>query len=376
MKVYVDGYLNSNFGDDLLFYILCKRYPQTDFYFAVDGDYGHRFKGLTNFHCIDAKKRNVLTNRLKCIAEKFLLCVGCPFPWRVRPLREGQFDLYLMLGGSMFMEKGRSRLESLNSNIRRRTGEIRQMIGCCRYSAIVDANFGPFESCDYFEAFHRLFSEFDSVSFRETHSYSLFNDLKNVTWGPDIVFSFIDQVEKSQTTTTDPIVVVPIDVGRRKGISHLAAVYESTIARYVCSLDLGAPVIIHPFCDAEGDTAAAYRIADLIQSEGRDCTVRMYRDVEDTIRTICEARLLVGSRFHAIFLALSVGVPVLPLSYSSKIVNCFRDIGYEGNITSIDDLDELGNIDGSMIVTRDDICLQNAAGYTRQFSYLDRVLKG
>lgn len=39
MKVLIDAYLEGNFGDDLLVYIICRRYKNVDFYIFADDEY-------------------------------------------------------------------------------------------------------------------------------------------------------------------------------------------------------------------------------------------------------------------------------------------------------------------------------------------------
>ena len=69
-----------------------------------------------------------------------------------------------------------------------------------------------------------------------------------------------------------------------------------------------------------------------------------YADLEDTMRWLGSAELVVGERLHASILAAACATPFVALEYRPKIRDFARSIGMEDQVVRTDGLHELPDI--------------------------------
>lgn len=364
MRVLVYAYLKDNFGDDLLAYIMCKQYPNYDFYFMCNRDYG-KTRGLpSNFHVLPNLDES---DFMACVMDKVAERMGVCRPSIRRLAQSFEYDCYLILGGSMFIES--SRHHTLNA-----VSEHRLLAHKAETSILIDGNFGPYRSASYYELFESLFSEFTAISFRESYSYELFSHLDNVSWGSDLVFSLNSPNQRTEAEPEE-IVVFPIKVESREGLSTFADAYYGSIVEYIGTRERYPLVKLVSLCEYEGDLSACEVIGQRLRSRGIEASIVKYGRIDEIVDTVCGATRVIASRFHGIFLAAALEVPVCPLSYSNKIDNCFRDLNLPKASIRIEDLGKREAISESDFILLDDERKCESQSCRRHFSIFESSLE-
>ena len=91
-KVLLFGYSRANFGDDLFVYILTKRYPEIQFSIHIKEEkYKRPLANLSNINFIEADRD-------------------------VKQVKIEEFDAFIYVGGSIFMESEYARHEMTEFN--------------------------------------------------------------------------------------------------------------------------------------------------------------------------------------------------------------------------------------------------------------------
>lgn len=301
MNVYVNAYLYNNLGDDLFVDVLVNRYPSSKFY------------TISNFYKSNNKNIKIYSNKfinkllVKNVAlKKRLVLKKC--------------NCIVSIGGSMFIE-GKSKNKS------------DEFEGKDYY--ILGSNFGPYRTQDYFNESFRFFEKAKDVCFREKYSYDLFKELPNVRQAPDILFSL--DTEKIKITNRKRVVISVISCDKKMGKKQEA--YINKIVELIRSLhNKGYEICLMSFCKIEGDEEA---INEIVSKCDIDVDTYFYRGNRDeALNVLADSQIIVGSRFHANILGLVLGKTIIPLSYSKKTNNVLKDIGYNGKIIDINNIED------------------------------------
>lgn len=362
MKVLIDAYLEGNFGDDLLVYIICRRYKNVDFYIFADDEYKkNHFDKLDNIHCLGSIEVN------HSLSSRFFDRVGSYFKLPRLAIREKtkemHFDFFLVLGGSIFIEQN-SRLTNL------RISELKFLKSKAAHSGIVDSNFGPYKHVSFKKKFEKLFKTFDFVSFRESASKELFHDLDNISWGSDLVFSLQDSCIDDEDGS---IIVVPVSLERRGSLSKRESVYIDLLSKYLNSIESDVSRHLISFCEFEGDELICKKILNCLDKDHR-ADIIQYESVDEVLSLFHRCSRVIASRFHAVFLALALNKSFYPLSYSKKISNCFSDLGLSCHVLNIKEINESTVISNNNFVHSSDFSSNVIGTYVNHFSFLDKYL--
>lgn len=338
-SILLDSYLASNFGDDLLISLLCRRYPDNDFYLMCEESYLTRLGGLANIHAVGemSPDRASLANRF---VDKMRLSVGFPRSRFSRLFKARTFDLYLLFGGSLFIEGDRI-LD------RGRRAELQLAVKRSRAAGIMNCNFGPYNSQAYLEAYRKVLGQMDFLSFRDSKSYDLFRDMENCVYGADLSLSLAGEPELQLTSPVDDasrgsrtMSIFPVLLTGRSGLAKYDKAYFDTIEELARGflVEKDTQVVLIPCCEAEGDVEACERLCERLADSGR-VEVLYSADVERIIRQIQESDILIASRFHSVCVGIANNIPVYVLSYSKKIDNMLSDLGISGRCVDIDTMD-------------------------------------
>ncbi|RHV39185.1 polysaccharide pyruvyl transferase family protein [Ruminococcus sp. OM05-10BH] len=354
-KIFVNAYLNNNFGDDLLIYLLCQRYPDFEFYINADETYIEHFEGVWNIHGIEYKN-----NILKKIINRLLILLKCP-RLQILKLKKENFDINILLGGSIFIEN--------KSFWEVKYNEEKFLRKYIEKNLIMGSNFGPYQSEKFFKSYKREFSKYDFISFRDKYSYNLFPHCPQITMGADIAFSgnYFPQEKRNNYC-----LISVIDCKRRTDLKQFDDNYIKMISNIVKAEVSNKEIILASFCDNEGDIETINRIIRTL-SDDEKTKVKIYRhkNVCESIMMITGASLIIGTRFHSIVLALKCGIPILPIIYSDKTKNLLNDIKFKGEVIDIRKM------------PKGKICINNIQPYeikeevvsssNRHFEYLDNI---
>ena len=202
----VIGYMNLNFGDDLFFYILFKRYPQVDFYMyppsVLLDKYKKCYKKFKNVKFYEEEEYYI--NVRKDIVDKNTAINLFPMICE----RAKKVDFYINIGGSIFIQ---------NDNWKNDDRFILKDLLNDKKSFIIGCNFGPGDD-EFTEFYKNWFAKFDDVCFRDNKSYEIFKELPNTRKATDIVLSNCKKNLISNALYKKNIAISVIDITNNKNL--------------------------------------------------------------------------------------------------------------------------------------------------------------
>ena len=140
-KILLFAYTKVNLGDNLFIYMLLKKYPNIDFYIhIVEKEYEQVYKGFPNMNYI-------YTGR------------------NLDEIDIEEFDAYLYVGGSIFMESeyGTKELKDFNKFIKKCKEHGKSFF-------YMSCNFGPYKTQEYLDLARETFSLCDGICFRDKNT--------------------------------------------------------------------------------------------------------------------------------------------------------------------------------------------------------------
>ncbi|MBR4473717.1 MAG: polysaccharide pyruvyl transferase family protein [Oscillospiraceae bacterium] len=237
---------------------------------------------------------------------------------------------------------------------------------------IIGANFGPYTDEEFYQSYCAFFRECKSVCFRDQKSYSLFSELNNVRWAPDVVFNL---PVASQKRHGKRIIISLINPDNRSYMEGCALSYENFLGNF-CTVasNKGYTPVLTSFCCNEGDEAEIVRIWERLSPAVQSRTERFAYHTPDNLDALFSgACFVLATRFHAMILALLYELPFFSIAYNEKCTNVLNDL----HIKSWCSLDMLSSLDAETVLEMDrrviDInsCIASAP---KQFEDLDRFL--
>ena len=362
MKIFLSAYLNNNLGDDLMIEIICDRYRQHEFYISNNNNLQSFACKRENLHIINSITPTNDQTILKII-NKLISYLNIPKLQIMTFLKKNQFDLYLELGGSIFMQ---ITPKSWVNKVR----DSAYIVAHCPRNAIIGCNFGPYFTKDFPLKHKKLFSKYDFISFREQVSYELFKELKNTYCYPDLVFN-----RSVYPVVGSEYIGISVIGLRKLGSTDSQDSYLSGMVDLISNLRSKHKICLLSFCTNEGDLITCKKIIEKGNFNLEEVEIYEHKNIEGTLKILCNLSAMIATRFHANILALAMNIPLLPVIYSDKTKHMLDDLkfrGYTWNLLEHNKLDlqaSLKQIVHLPIYEKDK--LQAAKGH---FSYLDQVL--
>ena len=311
------AYWAQNLGDDLMVHILLNRYPQYRFY-CDDYDLDETFRRYPNFCCKETFYERY--GRLNHLINA--LTLGKNKTWffdRVFRQIEKRISSAVYIGGSLFMQDVQTNVEKRLSYERKRMSKGPLYI--------IGANFGPYQTENFYVGFENYFADCAGVTFRDKRSFELFKHLPNVNYAPDVVLNLKVACKHK---ASNRILISVLDVSKRPSITQYAGQYESFIAD-VCTevVRRDKTPVLMSFCNSEGDEDAIARVLDKLSVEVRRGTDTFFYNgnIDLALQQFQLAERVIATRFHAMILALCFDKPFFSVSYNSKVKNVLDDIG-------------------------------------------------
>lgn len=357
VKVY--AYTNFNLGDDLFIKILCDRYPETTFKLYAPALYRELFKDTSNLVCYNSE--SIINRTLNKIGRIF----------KVENLVDRYLvknsDLGVQIGGSLFIQGPEwvSYLENYEQKMRVKNKPF----------FLLGANFGPYTDQMFYEKHKELFKNDTDICFREAYTYELFNDLDNVRYAADIVFS----MKCDESHEENHVAISVIKPSYRKSLATLdEAYYEKMKEISLYYLSQGKNIIYISFCEHEGDEEAVKEIISRIPCEYQNHIKAFnYRlNLNQALEVLRTSELVIACRFHAMILGFLYGKKVIPFMYSDKMKNVLNDLDFKGiscNISHISQFDTELSLENLHLNQLDVGGAVRSAN--EQFKHLDLFLK-
>lgn len=316
-RVKLDAYFANNLGDDLMVDIMLRRYPQYTFWVDHSSNATDIFLKYPNFE--NRRKiagrygrLNHIVNILTCYRNEDILL------HRIfsRLTRKSRCSVYI--GGSLFME-------SVGDDVKARIVIEEKRLNP-KPLFVIGANFGPYVTSDFRDAFVDFFGKCGGVTFRDKKSYSLFQGMSNIDYAPDVVFNLPYHTEETHNNT---VVISVVDLQRRSTLAKYTPDYERLISEAcrVCVMQGKKPILMS-FCDYEGDINAVWRIWENLELPiQQETEIYRYQGcLDEALELFEKAQFVLATRFHAMILALRMNKPFYCISYSDKIKWVLNDL--------------------------------------------------
>lgn len=317
-KVLVDCYINDNFGDDLFLRILCNKYPNIQFYAIARKQNKKMFRSIQNLKYLSFDKPLIE-----------FLGLTQQYKQKLRKKTNEQVDAHITIGGSLFMERkdidNDAEYNKFVSKIIK--GKSNYLIGC---------NFGGYSSKKFYDDYHRAFTMYDNVCFRDKYSFDLFQEsLTNISLAPDVAFQLDYPVDK--IIDKKYVLISVIDLESRSSLKKYERNYiEIIISQIRKFINQNYRIVLFSACHSENDTLAIEKIKSKLSPKelGMMETI-IHTNLDESIKLIAESSVVISTRLHVTILSLLFNKRTLPLIYSDKIINVFKDIEYSNQYIDI-----------------------------------------
>jgi len=311
-KVFVMAYLRKNFGDDLFVKMLLEKYKNIDFYIKHDeNEFVDILDKYDNLHVLYGKDTD---------EELYNTDVN-------------EYDAYVYIGGSIFMEGGSS------YNL---SEKFYDFVKRCRENnkpfCYISCNYGPYQTQEYFELSKKDFKECTDICFRDLYSYNLFSDIETVRYAPDFAFSYnTPKVEKQKDTVGITVINLNIRNDLKDKNDKYMKFLERNIKNYI---SLGKEVFLYSFCKHEGDEDTIKVILKMFPNENHLHVVKYAGDIDEFLKQYNSMEYMICARFHAMILSSISRQKIYVMSYSKKIDRVIEDLDLDFSVLHINDLEE------------------------------------
>lgn len=358
-NVILYGVNSVNLGDDLFFKILFERYPSVNFIMQAPSVYREIFR--------EHKNCTILTNddiNKLCLVRLFKFCkLPESVAIHLYLFFKYKIELYLIIGGSLFME-GNSNMPQLLYKIKR----LKLLIPNLKV-AILGSNYGPARTDKWKSTVFDSLLVADDICFRDEYSYGLFSDLPTVRIANDIVM----HSERLDYKTKRKSVCINLrSVDKWPSLVSGKAQYLEQTRKIIDHFQkLGYSITLLSFCEKYGDEQILDQLYLSLENK-RNIDKYYYRgNIDEAISVIKNSEFMLATRFHAIVLGLIYKCRVIPISYSIKSENMLKTLHIWNPIF---DYYSFCNSAVEDILSAVIDSYQIDAQKNRQFDYLDKFL--
>lgn len=298
-KIFIMAYLRNNLGDDLFVKELINRYPNEKFYIdVIDLKYGEVFRNSKNVEVRIEKEENF--NKIEI----------------------NQYDAFIYIGGSIFMEGGK--VYNLDENC---VNFIKNCKEKNKPFFYISSNYGPYKTNKYFELSKQAFSSCTDICFRDEYSYNLFKDIGSVRYEPDLLFSYkIDNIEKEKNS----VGISVIDLEIREKLKHKEEEYVKFLVSNIEKfLQEGKNIYLFSFCKEEDDEKAIEKVLENIKNKEERNKIKVIKynnNLRDFLNIYKKMEYMVCQRFHSLILSCVCNQKIFVVSYSKKIDNVIEEL--------------------------------------------------
>lgn len=347
MKIYdncIRAFIKGNLGDDLFIYTLCNRYPNHRFVLCGEKEYKYLFDDIKNlkYISVDAFFRKWIFRVVKLppfMANKVCKIFKINKSFRYYDCKTFVYrhsKNNILISGSCFMESEWG--FAMNPYYRE------EKIYYSKKPYVIGCNFGPYNTKEYRNFYEKCFRSASQVSFRDKYSYSLFNELDNVSYAPDILFNV--DTESIKIPDEKDYVLISVLNPCKDDINtenNLVDCYINKMAKISDNLiSLGKKVLFMGFCEFQRDGEIIGRIIKKMKSDKKNVRVIRYPEItkDEALGYIKNSEFVIATRYHGMILAEVFGKPVLPITYNEKMVHVIEDLTPSMEYISIDECEK------------------------------------
>ena len=314
-------YLNLNLGDDLFLHILLMRYKRVTFFIQYDERYEQFVNKYDNLIFIEKSVAYKFLEKFQALYNKYVIRGFNPIL-----LNPDNYDSILFLGGSIFSAGGLKEYAKPIFNTYNYLCEI--FTDRKKRCFFLGCNFEKNYPENLIKSYSRLFSrDLVDVCFRDLYSQKVFVQTPNIRFADDIVFGY-KYGKKLYPQKILGISIIELK-NRKTLLQHYNGYMEFLAGVIKKAVEDKYHIRLFSFCKSEGDCEAANELIKICSCTCID-TITYGGDIEEFLRIYLESSIVIGTRFHAVVLAINHGIPCLPVVYSSKTANLLDDINWKG----------------------------------------------
>ena len=243
------------------------------------------------------------------------------------------FDGFIMIGGSMFMEKPKNSIDYSYLFYKAVT-----MIFEYKKIFYIGCNFGPVITKDYVKEYTGIFKKATFICFRDKNSFNYFPALNNKSCAPDIVFT-LDATKEKNSENGKVVGFSLVDVCKSSEFVDREKYISNSVELILLYLNKNISVKLFSFSKKEGDEKLIQEIFNFIPVEKRSLVQNVYYNesgnITELINNIIQLEIFYCGRFHAMILGLLFGKIICPISYSPKMENILLDLSFPGESISM-----------------------------------------
>ncbi|MFW7949791.1 polysaccharide pyruvyl transferase family protein [Vagococcus fluvialis] len=316
MNILVSAYLDNNLGDDLMIKMMISEFPEHSFYLATEN--------------------SMVKETFKEIDNLFF------FNNRIYDLDFSTFDLFIKIGGSMFIVNSyghvKQRIQEIKMLKKLKKNNIKRIA--------IGSNYGPFNIKYSERLIKKELSLYNLLTVRDEQSYNLLEQfkLKNVEYHmyEDIVYNLkqnnkneLGEIFGQQKRNT-----LGISAYRSKNSTQNHEMYRklAAVADEYIEQNNGEVKLIAFDSENENDLSACYHILNFSENKNNIEIVPYTGDSKKILDTIRGCNKFIAIRFHAAVLCDLFGIPFFPIAYSNKMTNLMNDKNISWKTLTIDEL--------------------------------------
>lgn len=309
-KVFLMAYARGNLGDDLFIKKILQTYPDVNFYIKIpNSDF---LEGLSSY-------------------KNLTILIGNDTDEELYHTNVEDYDAYLYIGGSIFMEGGK---------VYNLSPKFYDFIYRCKQKNIpffyISCNYGPYQTQEYLDLSKKAFQTCTDICFRDTYSFHLFSNISTVRYAPDYLFSYPkENIEQEK----DSIGISLIDLDIRASLKYKKEDYYSFLIYNIKEyLKKNKKVYLISFCQNEGDEKTVQVIKNFFNNNPNVETLKYDGDINQFMLKYAKIEYMICTRFHAMVLSCVNLQKMFILSYSSKIDYVVKDLNLNIPTIHIEDV--------------------------------------
>lgn len=317
-KIFIMAYARKNLGDDIFIKMILEKYPNFQFYMKIPDE------NFLDWLSMKYKNLNVLK--------------GEDTDEELYKSNVEDFDTYIYVGGSIFMEGGK---------VYNLSPKFYDFVKRCKEKNIpfcyISSNYGPYQTKEYFELSRKDFKICTDICFRDKYSYNLFKDIENVRYAPDYAFSY-NLAHKEKIKKSVGISVIDLNI--RDYLKDKNSIYYKWLLNNInVYIKEGYSVFLYSFCEHERDEKTVDYLMKKLGENENIHDVRYRGNIDEFLELYAKMEYMICSRFHAMVLSAVANQKMYVIYYSNKISNVIDDLNLDIPLLNLKDIKEEDIID-------------------------------
>ena len=325
------AYARMNLGDDLFIKMIVERYPMHEFYMKISNyEFLKKIDQYPNMHVLEGEDTD---------EELYNSNVD-------------EYDVYIYVGGSIFMEGGK---------VYNLSEKFYDFVERCKMHKkpflYVSCNYGPFKTQEYLNLSKRNFKSCTDICFRDLYSYNMFKDIETVRYAPDFAFTY--QIN-NDNMIKNSIGISLIDLSIREELKNKQEDYLKLLINNISNyIEKGKDVYLYSFCQYEGDEKTISFLMNEFKGNEYLHKIQYNGDIDEFIKMYSKMEYMICSRFHSLVLSCISKQKIFVISYSKKIDNIIKDLEMDLPVIHFEDITSNDVIDLEQFCTIENEKLEN-----------------